>query len=337
MTALDASGNVLSTAQTGGPNYVGVGTPNLLLTVQSSGGPIAVVTFHDTGNTYTVDDFTFTAGFAITRPKDTRQFPLTESSYTATSPITFEAGPIATGATVQWTAQLSYATSAGRGGFQDLRNFTTDPATTTHDETYASIGGKVTVQATETGSNPQSARPITIYVVGTPIPDADITTRLVGLYGGATPNLMTGIVVRESAYRQFTTSSLFGVSTTWPTESYDGGSHIGLMQMPTTQAHAWDWMVNTADGVNFFSASKLPLASQLTQRIIASHPGLRQLTAVELEHMAVCLYGEGALPKLSQQYYAPVRTASGGWDWAVNTSGNPKGVAYTNYVFSNLR
>jgi hypothetical protein len=53
--------------------------------------------------------------------------------------------------------------------------------------------------------------------------------------------------------------------------------------------------------------------------------------------MAVCLYGEGAMPKLSQQYYAPVATASGGWVWAVNNSGNPKGVAYTDYVFDHRR
>jgi hypothetical protein len=275
--------------------------------------------------------------FAVTRPTDGTQFPLTELSETSTGPITFEAGPIASGDTVQWTLQLNYATSGGRGSVQDIRSFSTDSATTTHDETYTAIGGMINVQAKENGSNPQSAKPINIYVVGTDIPDADITSRLVSLYGGATPNLMTGIAVRESSYQQFTMSSLFTVSALWPTESYDGGSHIGLMQMPTTQADAWDWTANTADATNFFVSAKLPLATKLMNAIIATHPGLRPLTAAELEHMAVCLYGEGARPKLSQQYYAPIQTAEGGWEWAVNNSGNPKGVAYTNYVFSNLR
>jgi len=290
-----------------------------------------------TGTFYCVDFVSFTGGFAIIMPTDNAKFSLTDSTYTATSPITFQAGPIAASATVQWTAQLNYATSGGRGSFQDLRNFTTDSTTTTHNETYTSIGGKVTIQAKENGSNPQSAPPITIYVVGIGIPDADITMRLVNLYGGATPNLMTGIAVRESSYRQFITRSLFSVSALWPTESPDGGSHIGLMQMPTTQADAWDWTANTADGTHFFLSAKVPLAQHLTSLIIKGHPGLRQLTAVELEHVAVCLYGAGALPKLSQQYYAPVKTASGGWDWAVNSSGNPQGVAYTNYVFGHLR
>lgn len=280
---------------------------------------------------------TIISGFAITKPEENMQFPLTESFYTATSPITFEAGLIATGATVQWTAQLKYATSTGRGSFQDLRNFTTDSTNTTHDETYVGIGGKVTVNAKETGSN-QSAQPITIYIVGKAIPDADITARLDSLYGGATPNLMTGIAARESTYLQFVKRAhLFGVSALWPTESYDGGSHIGLMQMPTTEADAWNWTANTQDAVNFFVTAKLPIAIRLTNRIIASHPGLRQLTAVELEHMAVCLYGDGASSNLSKQYYVPYRPASGGWDWGVNNDGNTKGYEYVLYVFSYLR
>jgi N-acetylmuramoyl-L-alanine amidase len=60
MTAYDVKNNVLGMAQTGGPNYVGSGgTPNLLLSIAATNAPIATVTFHDSGNTYTVDDFTF--------------------------------------------------------------------------------------------------------------------------------------------------------------------------------------------------------------------------------------------------------------------------------------
>lgn len=335
MTAFDASGNVLATAETGGPNYVGVGSPNMLLTVQTSGPPIAMVTFHDSGNTYTVDDFTFFAGLRIIQPKDQDQFSLTQSSFTATSPVAFQAGPIAPSATIQWTAQLQYATSGGRGGFNDTRNFTTDQTTVTHNETYTGIGGQVTVQANQ-NTPPVAAKPVTIYIVGTAIPDSNITSRLDSLYGGATPNLMTGIAERESTYQQFATTTLFGISALWPHESFDGGSHIGLMQMPTNQANAWDWTANTSNGVNLFN-SKLASAGRLATRIIASHKGLRQLTGVELEHMAVVLYGPYASGNLSAQYYAPVPTANGGWDWAVNTTGNPKGVAYAKFVFSNTR
>jgi|ERR1035437_9437437 N-acetylmuramoyl-L-alanine amidase len=62
MTAFDVNGVVLGTAQTGGPNSLQGGNtllPNILLTVTSTTAPIAKVTLHDHGNTYTVDDFTF--------------------------------------------------------------------------------------------------------------------------------------------------------------------------------------------------------------------------------------------------------------------------------------
>ena len=61
MTAFDKDNAVINTAETGGANYVGVGTPNKLVTVESDTVPIASVNFHDSGNTYTIDDFTFTA------------------------------------------------------------------------------------------------------------------------------------------------------------------------------------------------------------------------------------------------------------------------------------
>jgi N-acetylmuramoyl-L-alanine amidase len=62
MTALDATGNTLGTVQTGGPNYAGSnsGIPaNLLLEITAPSGPITEVVFHDSGNTYTIDDFSF--------------------------------------------------------------------------------------------------------------------------------------------------------------------------------------------------------------------------------------------------------------------------------------
>lgn len=56
LTAYASDNSVLGTASTGGANYIGAGTPNIFLSVTAPG--IAYVTFHDSGNTYTVDDFT---------------------------------------------------------------------------------------------------------------------------------------------------------------------------------------------------------------------------------------------------------------------------------------
>jgi hypothetical protein len=62
LTAYASDGTVLGSASTGGANYIGAGTgllPNIFLSVAVPG--IAYVEFNDSGNTYTVDDFTFEA------------------------------------------------------------------------------------------------------------------------------------------------------------------------------------------------------------------------------------------------------------------------------------
>jgi hypothetical protein len=62
LTAYASDGTVLGSASTGGANYIGAGTgllPNIFLSVAVPG--IAYVEFSDTGNTYTVDDFTLQA------------------------------------------------------------------------------------------------------------------------------------------------------------------------------------------------------------------------------------------------------------------------------------
>jgi N-acetylmuramoyl-L-alanine amidase len=64
MTAFDPQGLVLGVDQTGGPNFTDANTgipPNKLLQVTSTVAPIAAVTFHDGGDTFTVDDFSFVA------------------------------------------------------------------------------------------------------------------------------------------------------------------------------------------------------------------------------------------------------------------------------------
>jgi hypothetical protein len=159
---------------------------------------------------------------------------------------------------------------------------------------------------------------------------------------------VTGIAEKESSYQQFHNRSLYGVTDLWPTESYDGGSHIGLMQLPVSMLLAWNWLENTLSGVDLFR-QKLAAAIRNEQRIIATHPGLRHLTRVEVENMALVLYGPYApndpdlATRLTKQYYAPQCSGtvtstpqglkcSSGWDWVVNNAGNPSGVAYANDV-----
>jgi N-acetylmuramoyl-L-alanine amidase len=62
MTAFNSAGVVLGSKSTGGANFVGSLTglpPNILLKIEVIGDSIASVSFRDSGNTYTVDDFTF--------------------------------------------------------------------------------------------------------------------------------------------------------------------------------------------------------------------------------------------------------------------------------------
>ncbi|MBW4677658.1 MAG: hypothetical protein KME52_27765 [Desmonostoc geniculatum HA4340-LM1] len=61
LTAYNASNSILGTASTGGANFDGAGTgllPNIFLSITSP--DISYVTFEDSGNTYTIDNFTFT-------------------------------------------------------------------------------------------------------------------------------------------------------------------------------------------------------------------------------------------------------------------------------------
>ncbi|MCF2151134.1 hypothetical protein IQ276_032860 [Desmonostoc muscorum LEGE 12446] len=61
LTAYNASNSILGTASTGGANFDGAGTgllPNIFLSITYP--DISYVTFEDSGNTYTIDNFTFT-------------------------------------------------------------------------------------------------------------------------------------------------------------------------------------------------------------------------------------------------------------------------------------
>lgn len=189
-------------------------------------------------------------------------------------------------------------------------------------------GGRVKVIAeASSGGSTFDACPVEfVYIVGNAISDLDITARLTGLYNGATANLLTGIAEKESTYRQFGVFDKFGQTARWPLESFDGGSHIGLMQVPTTYDDAWDWHANTTEGARIFR-TKLRTAARLERRIRNNFKGLRALTAAERENMALVLYGPFAMAGLDNQYFRAV--IQGGLPvWVVNTLNNPNGVAY---------
>jgi hypothetical protein len=254
---------------------------------------------------------------------------------------------------INWTVKFSYRTSGGRCSACDsTETFSTNPGQSSYSP-YFSQGGQVSVNASITVSGQTvNAQPATVTVTGFALSDDTITNRLVNLYsGGATPRLMTGIAMVESSYKQFTDTYLagpnagrplilYGRQDLWPNESYDGGSHIGLMQVAITMSRAFDYYVNTEDGFILFANDKLGIAGIAESRMRQRYPQLRALTPVELENMALVLYGpyadatDAVSGPVTKQYY---RVNSAGTDWIVNTAGNPDGVAYADRVRNSMR
>lgn len=287
---------------------------------------------------FAIDNLSYTIGPAsaltIESPAKGNVFALNQNTHTRSPDISFTAGGSGASGQVSWTISMEYDTDRPRG-LPGLVSSINTNGTSTRKLYYQSQGGRVKVSATA-GDN--QACPLEyFYVVGDAIPENEITNRLVGLYAhGVTPRLLTGIADKESTYRQFVSRSKYDRQALWPVESFDGGSHIGLMQMPSTVPHAWDWQINTQDAANLFR-EKLRIAAALERRIIRAHRGLRRLTDVESENMALTLYGPGAAAGLENQYYRAVQLANGSYDWTVNTANNPVGVAYANDVRARIR
>jgi hypothetical protein len=271
-------------------------------------------------------------------PSADANYPYPPSKLNATDTVFFEAkgsGSIA----IVWSVDLIYRTSAGkckRCKFtQTFNSFSTQEI----PQIYTSMGGQATATAQQliAGSTAQS---VNFTITGVAIPATMITNELVTRYGGITPRLLTGIAKLESSYLQFKKQTLYGLSALWPHESgEDGGSHIGLMQMPVAMDVAWDWRANVDQAVILFR-KKLDRARTLENDIIKIHTGLRALKGEEKENMALVLYGPYASADLEKQYYIPfcdgtvsgTECEGGTWDWQENTAGNSKGVAYATSV-----
>jgi hypothetical protein len=150
---------------------------------------------------------------------------------------------------------------------------------------------------------------VTFYVLGTAIPDAAITNRLVALYtSGATPHLLTGIAYKESSYAQFIQRTLYGISGRWPIESPDPalGQFVGMMQVSNSMVNAFDWLTNTQQGANTLR-TKLTDAGNYVANLRSQYPQLRALSGVELENEALSRYGG-----FSTRYYT-VNASGDGW------------------------
>jgi hypothetical protein len=233
---------------------------------------------------------------------------------------------------VHWTEKFSYRTSGGRCSSCDVtETFNTSPGAHLL-RTCFSQGGRVSVNASITVSGQTiNAQPVTVTVTGHALSDDQITNRLVGLYsGGATPRLLTGLAMVESTYRQFKTTTLYGREDLWPLESFDGGSHIGLMQVVTTMARAFDWYINTEDGANIFIGG-LQVSANHEMQDRNAHPTLPPLTPTQHEDNSLGYYRLGTAR--SNRYWIPSANFT---SWVVNTA-NTTVVNYVMMVRNSMR
>jgi hypothetical protein len=261
----------------------------------------------------------------ITSPAADEQDALDQSNYTATSPVSFTAQAADTTTAISWSAELQYATSRGKGAYSSTQTFSTQPGAT-QPETYTSQGGQVKTTATQ---GPSSAN-VTSYVVGASIPQSAYTTVLGGLYStGATPTLLEQIATYESSYAQFTSRTLFHTSALWPTESYDGGSHIGLMQVPVKDGIGvdFDYNQNAQAGATLFTGN-IGLAARRLKKIRSQNHGLPEPTGVQIENEALSFYNVGTGPS----YYIVTTGTNGMPQWTENTAGDAVGTAYADCV-----
>jgi hypothetical protein len=295
------------------------------------------------------------------------------------------------GNAVTWTANLSYQTGAGYGSpGPSTRSFSTTTGVE-RDETYQSIGGQVQVTAQTTTAFGTMSDCVTFYIEGPHSIDNALTTnQLVTAYTSAasfsrpsdgTPNLLTGIAMHEGTYHQFWTRtsqpvpnedlftlySRLGILAWWPHESFDQGTHIGLMMVPTTTADAWNWLSNIDTGMRIFSGTPpLPSTENKLQNAIRFEgyirngkttnpkvkpwtPTPRALNGVERENNALVLYrGAGFTANLVQNldrlYYIAVcssgvvqdtnkehQCVNGTWSWQPNSTNQPEGVDYVSF------
>ena len=97
-----------------------------------------------------------------------------------------------------------------------------------------------------------------------------------------------------------------------------------MMMVFTTFTRAWDWLVNTNDGVNVYEGN-ITQSHNHVNSLRSEHPGLRELTAVEHENNALAIYRNAG-------YYYRWDGGEENPDWEINTPANQEGVDYADDV-----
>jgi hypothetical protein len=293
---------------------------------------------------------TSSTSLSIVVPAQGENDLLDQTDYTATSDIDFQAqAPSApSGTQINWDVDLEYVTSGGIAVTPNEYTFvtTSDGATNTYPLSFQSEGGQLTSNATATISGTLVNAPqVQSFITGTAIPNSEITSELTSLYQpgftGYTPQLLCQIALQESAYRQFKTETLFGVSARWPIENFPtltvvAGEYIGLMQVPTQMNTAFDWTQNAEAGDAVFQDKiNEVLTYQDSQR--EKYPLLPRMTGRQIEDSALALYGGFAdhLKGGKLHFYIPGTSVTGQSIWVLNpaddyTSG--EGISAATYV-----
>jgi hypothetical protein len=191
-----------------------------------------------------------------------------DQNFTATDGVPFIASSN-TGNPINWTATLTYSTSSGTGpisappqNFQTASGQPPSPA-----QSYQSEGGQVKATATTTAGDGSTVQDcVTFYIEGPAggiAPNSIITQELDQLYPASysymaylndsshTPNLMTGVAMHETQYRQFVSPDdnpansdryslyqKYNIAAKLPdentvTSSSPRGTYIGMMQPQT--------------------------------------------------------------------------------------------------------
>ncbi|MEZ5399858.1 MAG: IPT/TIG domain-containing protein [Bryobacteraceae bacterium] len=254
---------------------------------------------------------------------------------------------------VTWELTFTYQTTAGKGASRMGPYTVSDSLRNPFDftafqyDTPPGAGGRVDVTAIVSAQGQVSQQAATFYVDGAQIGEFEIGQRLEMLYlsydpNRATPRLMAGLSWAESQRWQFGDKSkefgLFGIQGLWPNESYDGGSHIGLMMVPTRMDRAFDWFTNTDNGVSLFVTDKRPRAlsyeAEKTEYFSDRGIQLRSLNPSEREDNTLCYYGEAALGiRELGPYWIPIANGSG---WQKNKN-HSKCTSYVDKVRGHLQ
>jgi hypothetical protein len=236
--------------------------------------------------------------------------------------------------TASWYVVFEYQTSGSRGSstagpyeessrFGQIVNFAIP----------GGVGGKAIATVTfSVIGTPPPPQTVTFYVVGRPIPENVITDILVaGYVGGARPRLFTGVADKESSYRQFASRSLYGQTAYWPLESYDGGSHVGLLMVSASMEHGYSISDNIADALSLFG-DKLSICQAHIDSLRSGRPNLRDLTGEEYEMCALVKYG----PHAALSWYWVPNGSNDNWIVDPDSTHAPA-VAYANDVVERMR